>query len=87
MTRMTVDGEPLDFTEGQTVAAALVAAGQVAWRTTRVGRRPRGVFCGIGVCFDCLVTVDGVRGQRACLLPARADMTVTTREDDDGDDG
>ncbi|KFG72446.1 (2Fe-2S)-binding protein [Streptomyces mutabilis] len=84
MSRFSVDGEPLGFTEGQTVAAALVAAGRVAWRTTRVGRRPRGVFCGIGVCFDCLVTIDGAAGQRACLVPARAGMTVTTQEDDDG---
>ncbi|AIJ12354.1 (2Fe-2S)-binding protein [Streptomyces lividans] len=83
MNEIVVDGEPLPYTEGQTVAAALVAAGRVAWRTTRVGHRPRGVFCGIGVCFDCLVTVDGARGQRACLVPARAGMTVTTLEDDD----
>ncbi|MET9995134.1 (2Fe-2S)-binding protein [Streptomyces mutabilis] len=83
MSRFSVDGEPLEFTEGQTVAAALVAAGRVAWRTTRVGRRPRGVFCGIGVCFDCLLTIDGAAGQRACLIPARAGMTVTTQEDDD----
>lgn len=84
MSEIVVDGEPLPFTEGQTVAAALVAAGRVAWRTTRAGRRPRGVFCGIGVCFDCLLTVDGAAGQRACLVPARAGMTVTTGEDDDG---
>ncbi|MFC8874570.1 2Fe-2S iron-sulfur cluster-binding protein, partial [Streptomyces ardesiacus] len=49
MSEIVVDGDPLPFVEGQTVAAALVAAGRVAWRTTRVGRRPRGVFCGIGV--------------------------------------
>ncbi|WP_121714748.1 (2Fe-2S)-binding protein [Streptomyces sp. E5N91] len=83
MNEIVVDGEPLPYTEGQTVAAALVAAGRVAWRTTRVGHRPRGVFCGIGVCFDCLVTVDGAPGQRACLVPARPAMTVTTLEDDD----
>ncbi|MEU6488021.1 (2Fe-2S)-binding protein [Streptomyces sp. NPDC046887] len=84
MNRILVDGEPLGFTEGQTVAAALVAAGRVAWRTTRTGGRPRGIFCGIGVCFDCLVTVDGATGRRACLVPARPGMTVTTREDGDG---
>ncbi|WP_404816304.1 (2Fe-2S)-binding protein [Streptomyces thermolineatus] len=78
MNEITVDGEPLPFVEGQTVAAALVAAGRVAWRTTRTGRRPRGVFCGIGVCFDCLVTIDGVGGQRACLVPSRPGTTVTT---------
>ncbi|AOT57388.1 MULTISPECIES: (2Fe-2S)-binding protein [Streptomyces] len=83
MNEIVVDGAPLPFVEGQTVAAALVAAGRVAWRTTRVHRRPRGVFCGIGVCFDCLVTVDGAGGQRACLVPARPGMTVTTGEDGD----
>ncbi|WP_030419817.1 (2Fe-2S)-binding protein [Streptomyces sp. SCSIO 75703] len=83
MNEIIIDGEPLPFVEGQTVAAALVAAGRIAWRTTRVGRRPRGVFCGIGVCFDCLVTVDGSDGQRACLVPARPGMAVTTGEGDD----
>ncbi|WP_331724407.1 (2Fe-2S)-binding protein (plasmid) [Streptomyces longwoodensis] len=83
MSHIVVDGEPLPFTEGQTIAAALVAAGRVAWRTTRINQRPRGVFCGIGVCFDCLVTIDGIGGQRACLVPTRPDMTVTTEEDDD----
>ncbi|WP_399895036.1 (2Fe-2S)-binding protein [Streptomyces sp. BBFR51] len=83
MSEIIVDGEPLPYVEGQTVAAALVAAGRVAWRTTRVGHRPRGVFCGIGVCFDCLVTIDGAAGLRACLVPAHAGMTVTTEESDD----
>jgi predicted molibdopterin-dependent oxidoreductase YjgC len=83
VSHIVVDGEPLPFTEGQTIAAALVAAGRVAWRTTRINQRPRGVFCGIGVCFDCLVTIDGIGGQRACLVPARPDMTVTTEEVDD----
>ncbi|MFI8089698.1 (2Fe-2S)-binding protein [Streptomyces sp. NPDC086080] len=83
MSEIVVDGESLPFVEGQTVAAALVAVGRVAWRTTRVGHRPRGVFCGIGVCFDCLVTIDGSGGQRACLVPARPGMTVTTGEGDD----
>jgi len=83
VSELIIDGEPLPFVEGQTVAAALVAAGRLSWRTSRVGRRPRGVFCGIGVCFDCLVTIDGAGGQRACLVPARPGMTVTTEEDDD----
>ncbi|NEC29341.1 (2Fe-2S)-binding protein [Streptomyces sp. SID8111] len=83
MSELIIDGEPLPFVDGQTVAAALVAAGRLSWRTSRVGRRPRGVFCGIGVCFDCLVTIDGAGGQRACLVPARPGMTVTTEEDDD----
>jgi hypothetical protein len=61
---------------GQSVGAALVAAGILDWRTTREGGRPRGLFCGIGVCFDCLITVDGTPGQRACLVPAGDGMTL-----------
>lgn len=74
------DGRSIPFVEGQSVGAALTAAGVRSWRTTRLERRPRGLFCGIGVCFDCLVVADGRPNQRACLLPARAGLTVTTQE-------
>ncbi|WP_418606078.1 (2Fe-2S)-binding protein [Georgenia sp. SUBG003] len=40
------------------------------------GGRPRGIFCGIGICHDCLVTVDGVPNQRACLVPLRSGMVL-----------
>ncbi|HLV59495.1 MAG TPA: (2Fe-2S)-binding protein [Natronosporangium sp.] len=73
------DGRPVPAAPGQTVAAALWAAGVRSWRTTRVTGAPRGLFCGIGVCFDCLVTIDGTRNVRACLAPARAGMRVTTQ--------
>lgn len=76
--QFTVDGAPVQATAGQSVGAALTDAGIRAWRTTRHGERPRGLFCGIGVCFDCLVTVDGRPNQRACLVPVRAQMAVTT---------
>lgn len=74
-----VDGRPVRAEPGQTVAAALWAAGVRSWRTTREAGAPRGLFCGIGVCFDCLVTLDGVPNQRACLAPARPDLAVTTQ--------
>ncbi len=74
------DGRPLSFRPGQTLGAALVAAGTTSWRTTRIGGRPRGLFCGIGVCFDCLVTVDGHPNQRACLVVAHPQMKVVTQE-------
>jgi predicted molibdopterin-dependent oxidoreductase YjgC len=73
------DGTPMAASPGQTVAAALWAAGYRSWRTTRGTGSPRGLFCGIGVCFDCLVTIDGVRNQRACLVPARPGMEITTQ--------
>ncbi|HWO68090.1 MAG TPA: (2Fe-2S)-binding protein [Umezawaea sp.] len=76
--RITVDGEPHDVPEGRTIAAVLIAAGRSSWRTTRNGGRPRGVFCGIGVCFDCLVVVNGVPDVRACQrVPVDGDVVRT----------
>ena len=76
--RITVDGEPHDVPEGRTIAAVLIAAGRSSWRTTRNGGRPRGVFCGIGVCFDCLVVVNGVPDVRACRrVPVDGDVVRT----------
>ena len=74
------DGEPIPFIPGQSVGAALTAAGIRSWRTTRVMGRRRGLFCGIGICFDCLVVADGRPNERACLLPARRGMDVTSQE-------
>ncbi|CAM5614819.1 Putative molibdopterin-dependent oxidoreductase YjgC OS=Streptomyces violarus OX=67380 GN=FHS41_001098 PE=4 SV=1 [Streptomyces violarus] len=66
------DGWPVRALPGQTVAAVLWASGVTSWRTTRGEGRPRGVFCGIGVCFDCLVTINDRPNQRACLGPGAA---------------
>ncbi|MEV7813791.1 (2Fe-2S)-binding protein [Streptomyces flaveolus] len=83
---VTFDGRPLEALPGQTVAAALWAAGVTAWRSTRGAGRPRGVFCGIGVCFDCLVTVNGRPHQRACLVPVRPGDDIRTQEGTGRDD-
>ncbi|MFC9441890.1 MULTISPECIES: (2Fe-2S)-binding protein [unclassified Brevibacterium] len=69
------DDAPLTAPAGASVAAALLASGRTSWRTTRTGR-PRGLFCGIGVCFDCLVEIDGQTGQRACLVTLADGMDV-----------
>ncbi len=61
----TFEGLPIAAREGETVAAALIRAG-----------RPSGYFCGIGVCFGCLVTIDGTPAQRACLTPVADRMEV-----------
>lgn len=73
---VTFAGRTLQARDGQSVAAALTAAGVRSWRTTRRGARPRGLFCGIGVCFDCLLTIDGRPAQRACLVPVRDGMIL-----------
>ncbi|MFD0366583.1 (2Fe-2S)-binding protein [Streptomyces sp. NPDC059071] len=77
---LTFDDRELPAQEGQSVAAVLWSAGILAWRTTRNGAAPRGVFCGIGQCYDCLVTVNGLPNQRACMVQARPGDTVTTQE-------
>jgi predicted molibdopterin-dependent oxidoreductase YjgC len=76
----TFDGTPMTAEPGQTVGAALLAAGVRSWRATRSGGRPRGLFCGIGACFDCLVDVNGDRAVRACLVPVREGDDVRTSD-------
>ena len=73
--RLRFDGREIEALPGETIAAALAAADIVAVRQARSGA-PRGPFCGMGVCFDCLVTVDGRPSQRACLTKAQAGMDV-----------
>ena len=75
---VTVDGEPVPVVAGQTIAGVLLARGRVAWRVTAGKGRPRGVFCGIGVCFDCLVTVNGLRDVRACQRRAADGDVIET---------
>src|SRR4029450_8239923 len=75
----TFDGAEIPFVPGQSIAAALLAADVRVTRITR-GSRPRGVFCGIGVCFDCLLTVNGQPNVRSCLQPARAGDLVQTQQ-------
>ncbi|SEM46764.1 (2Fe-2S)-binding protein [Streptacidiphilus jiangxiensis] len=80
------DGEPVPALPGQTVAAALWQADRLAWRRTRVGDRPRGAFCGMGACYDCLVELDGVPNVRACLAPVTPGAEVRTQRGDGHDE-
>jgi predicted molibdopterin-dependent oxidoreductase YjgC len=80
MSQFTFDGASVWFEDGQTVGAALTRAGIRSWRTTRNTGRPRGLFCGIGVCFDCLITVDGEPNVRACMQEAADGLRVTTQQ-------
>jgi len=76
-----VDGEPVPGLAGQTIAGLLLAQGRVAWRVTARRGTPRGLFCGIGVCFDCLVTVNGLRDVRACQRRAVDGDIVETQDE------
>jgi sarcosine oxidase subunit alpha len=76
---LTVDGQEIAARAGDSVAAALLAAGIAACRTTPISGAARAPYCLMGVCFDCLVTIDGVGNRQACLVPARAGMRVETQ--------
>lgn len=76
---VTVDGEPLTAREGEPIAAALLAAGIRAFRTTPKLDQPRGVYCAIGRCTDCIMTVDGLANVRTCVTPIREGMDIKTQ--------
>ena len=73
-----VDGKPVLARKGQTVAAALLAAGQRVLRHTRREGKPRGLFCAMGVCFDCVMIIDGNAGVRACMTKVADGMQVNS---------
>jgi D-hydroxyproline dehydrogenase subunit gamma len=76
---ITVDGKTISARTGDTVAAALLAAGIDHCRTTPVTGALRAPYCLMGVCFDCLVTIDGVGSRQGCLVPVRGGMAVETQ--------
>lgn len=80
--RIELDGSPVDGLHGQTIAGVLLGSGVLAWRRTSGSDRPRGVFCGIGVCFDCIVTVNGQRDVRACQRRATDGDRIETQHDE-----
>lgn len=75
----TVDGRAIRARIGDTVAGAMLAAGIDHCRTTPVSGMPRAPYCLMGVCFDCLVTIDGVGSRQGCLVPVREGMQVETQ--------
>jgi len=77
---LSVDGISLNARAGDSVAAALLAAGIISCRTTPVSGAPRGPYCMMGVCFDCLVTIDGVGNRQACLVRVRDGMRVEIQQ-------
>lgn len=74
--RVTLDGAPMDLPVGANLAAALLAAGVGSFRATPVSGAPRGPFCMMGACFDCLIEVGGVTRQ-ACMMQVSAGLVLT----------
>jgi len=75
-----VDGKEIPARTGEPIAAALLASGIKVFRKTAKNGNPRGVFCGIGRCTDCVMTVDGKANVRTCITPVRAGMKVETQD-------
>lgn len=75
---MVVDGDVIRAFPGETVAAALLAAGRYTLRYT-TGGSPRGLFCGIGYCHECRMTIDGRPNVRACITAALPDRRIVIR--------
>jgi predicted molibdopterin-dependent oxidoreductase YjgC len=75
----TFDGCAMTARAGDTVAAALLANGVEACRRTPVSGAPRGPYCMMGVCFECLVVIDGVGNRQGCLVPLREGMRIETQ--------
>ncbi len=76
--RLEVDGRSVPAFEGESVAAALTANGVRVLRFTATGEE-RGLFCGMGTCYDCLMVIDGQPSRRACTEPVRDGMVVRTQ--------
>jgi predicted molibdopterin-dependent oxidoreductase YjgC len=75
---INVDGKPVEALEGEPIAAALMANGVRVFRKTPNKNQPRGVFCAIGQCTDCIMTVDKVPNVRTCITPVREGMEIWT---------
>jgi aerobic-type carbon monoxide dehydrogenase small subunit (CoxS/CutS family) len=73
-----VDGTRVECLSGQTLAAVLVAHGTWHFRRNPVVGDPRGPYCGMGVCFECEIEVDGVPDVRACMTHVREGMVIRT---------
>ena len=75
----TFNGLPLEGESGQSVSAALIANGERIARYSRFNGAPRGAYCGIGICFDCVLIIDGLANQRSCLTEIADGMKVETQ--------
>ncbi len=71
-----VEGRPVQAPEGVSAAAAVLLAGFAAIRETPVGGAPRGPYCLMGVCFDCLAEIDGVANRQSCMVTVQPGMTI-----------
>ena len=77
------EGRQITARAGDTIAAALIAAGETTTRASVVSGAPRGPFCMMGVCYECLVEIDGVPNRQACMIEVEPAMTVRRQRADE----
>lgn len=70
------EGQPVQAQEGESVAAALLTAGVKCLRHAQVSAKPRAPYCWMGVCYECLLEIDGEQNQQSCLIAVRNGMRV-----------
>ena len=85
MVEIIVDNKPIYAREGEMIASALMANGIRIHRYTVKRHEPRGVFCGIGQCTDCVMIVNGQPNVRTCVTPVKAGMVIETQHGTGGD--
>ena len=77
---ITIDGERVAARTGDTVAAALMLSGARRTRVSPVSGEPRAPYCMMGVCFECLVTIDGIGNRQSCVIPVAEGMRIETQK-------
>jgi predicted molibdopterin-dependent oxidoreductase YjgC len=77
---VTFNGRPLQVPAGSSVAAALLAAGVKRFRKSPISGNGRAPYCMMGVCFECLLEIDGIPNRQGCLVPLRAGMDIRTQD-------
>lgn len=77
---VTVDGRKVEASAGDSVAAVMLAEGVTVTRRSAVSGAPRAPYCMMGVCFECLVVVDGVGNRQGCLIPVVDGMAIETQK-------
>ncbi len=74
------EGDNIDVEKGQTVASALLVGCNKVFRSSVVSGQPRAPYCMMGVCFECLIEIDGIPNQRACMIPVREAMEIKRQQ-------
>lgn len=77
---LSVNGKKIAAYKGETLLAALLATGYKKLKRSPINHDPRGALCGMGVCFECIVTVNGIPNTRSCMTEVENDMEIEIDE-------